>query len=71
MDIRMVAAARGVWIIMAIHREGMEVTGMEIMEGMGGITGMEKEEGIIKRIVFNGNRQPGRIPGLFSCKPIC
>ncbi len=44
MDTRMVAAARGAWVIMAIHREGMEETGVEIMEA---VEVMEEVGGII------------------------
>ncbi len=43
MDIRMVAAARGAWVIMAIPRVGMEVTGEEIMEAKEEAAGVEME----------------------------
>ncbi len=44
MDIRMVAAAHGAWVIMAIHREGMEVTGVEIMGAVEEAAGVEMED---------------------------
>ncbi len=43
MDIRMVAAARGAWVIMAIHPEEMVVTGVEIMEAVEEEAGVEME----------------------------
>ncbi len=60
------AAVRGAWGIMAIHREGKEVAGVEIMEAMAAMT----EEGGITNLQVLNELTAQACAWAVSCKPV-